>query len=162
MSRIWSTPQPVFDKLNAEFEFQIDVCADPENAKCEDYYTRERGLQEEWTGMCFMNPPYGRGKLIDPWIAKAHEVAWRSEASVVCLIPSRTNPPWWHTYVMQATEIRFVLSKLSFSGGSKGVPFWGNAIVVFEGGRVGPAGSKWWRPFVSSWDQPNRELRSQG
>lgn len=50
---MWETPQDFFDKLNAEFGFDCDVCAIPENAKCEKYYTPEEdGLKQEWTGVC--------------------------------------------------------------------------------------------------------------
>ena len=55
----WETPQDLFDKLNAEFNFDIDVCASKENAKCERYYSEEDdALSKEWKGYCFMNPPY--------------------------------------------------------------------------------------------------------
>src|SRR5579859_2314064 len=143
--KIWSTPQDVFDKLDDEFHFDIDVCADDNNAKCQMYYSRQRGLIEDWGGVCFLNPPYG--KEISQWLKKALEVAANRDDTVVCLLPVRSNPPWWHNYVMKATEIRFVRKKLSFTGGM-GVPFWGNAIVVFRKGSVGQS------PAVSSWDQP--------
>ena len=52
----WETPQDLFDKLDAEFHFDIDVCATPENAKCENYYTPEQdGLSKKWGGRCWMN-----------------------------------------------------------------------------------------------------------
>jgi hypothetical protein len=35
----WSTPQPLFDLLNSEFHFTLDVCATEKNAKCERYFT---------------------------------------------------------------------------------------------------------------------------
>ena len=45
---LWSTPQDFFDKLNEEFHFELDVCALPENAKCEKYFTPEQdGLKQE-------------------------------------------------------------------------------------------------------------------
>ncbi|KKK48739.1 hypothetical protein LCGC14_3142140, partial [marine sediment metagenome] len=39
LSGEWATPQGVFDELDAEFCFWLDVCATHENAKCADYYT---------------------------------------------------------------------------------------------------------------------------
>jgi len=58
---VWATPQDFFDRLNQEFHFTLDVCALPENAKCAEYFTPEKdGLQQDWTGVCWMNPPYGR------------------------------------------------------------------------------------------------------
>lgn len=61
-SDLWETPQDLFDKLDAEFHFNLDVCALPENAKCAAYYTPEMdGLSQPWYGRCWCNPPYGRG-----------------------------------------------------------------------------------------------------
>ena len=39
---LWGTPQDLFDELDAEFHFDLDVCALPENANCERYYTPEQ------------------------------------------------------------------------------------------------------------------------
>lgn len=47
----WATPQDFFDKLNEEFHFDLDPCADAENAKCKEYYTKEEnGLLKDWGG----------------------------------------------------------------------------------------------------------------
>lgn len=61
---IWSTPQNLFDSLNAVHGFTLDVCALPENAKCHKYYTPEiDGLKQDWKGnICWMNPPYGNSE----------------------------------------------------------------------------------------------------
>ena len=71
---LWETPQAFFDKLHAEFGFETDVCASPENAKCPRYFTAEMdGLAQCWEGVCWMNPPYGRE--IGHWMKKAWESA---------------------------------------------------------------------------------------
>lgn len=58
----WSTPQEVFDKLNSEFHFTLDVAATPENAKCERYYTKaEDGLKMPWGGVCLVQPSIRTG-----------------------------------------------------------------------------------------------------
>ena len=47
----WATPQDFFDKLNEEFHFDLDPCADAENAKCKEYFTKEEnGLLKDWGG----------------------------------------------------------------------------------------------------------------
>lgn len=70
----WATPQDFFDKWNAVYQFDVDVCATPENAKCPVYFTRaEDGLKQAWKGRCWMNPPYGRE--IAAWVRKAYETA---------------------------------------------------------------------------------------
>ena len=47
----WATPRAFFDALNAEFDFTLDPCATPENAKCKNFYTIENdGLTQNWGG----------------------------------------------------------------------------------------------------------------
>ncbi len=125
----WETPQNFFDKLNEEFGFTLDVCAEDDTAKCEKYYTKkDDAFTKKWKGVCWMNPPYGRG--IGVWLEKAYETS-QNESTVVCLIPSRTDTKWWHDYVMQAAEIRFVKGRLKFDGHKNSAPF-PSAVVVFK------------------------------
>jgi len=124
----WETPQDLFDELDTEFVFTLDVCATHQNAKCQQYFTRnDNALLQDWQGICWMNPPYGR--QIGKWLQKAYESA-QAGATVVCLIPSRTDTRWWHDYVMQG-EIRFIKGRLRFSGAQNSAPF-PSAIVVFR------------------------------
>lgn len=56
----WATPQEFFDRYNAVYKFNTDVCADHQNAKCFHYYTEaDSCLDRDWSGVCWMNPPYG-------------------------------------------------------------------------------------------------------
>jgi phage N-6-adenine-methyltransferase len=74
----WATPQDFFDELNKEFNFNLDVCALPENAKCKNYFNPEiDGLLQEWNGICWMNPPYGTE--IKKWIKKVKSIQWVKE-----------------------------------------------------------------------------------
>lgn len=129
----WSTPQPLFDALDAEFGFTLDSCATLETAKCERFFTREDdGLSKPWPGVVFMNPPYGRDIAL--WVAKAHKESRRG-ATVVCLLPARTDTGYWHDYVMRADEIRFIRGRLHFGGDHErtahNAPF-PSAVVVFR------------------------------
>lgn len=46
-----STPQEFFNRLSSVFNFTLDVCAIPENAKCESFYTPDDdGLSNPWWG----------------------------------------------------------------------------------------------------------------
>ena len=127
----WETPKDFFQKLDDEFHFDLDVCATPENAKCKRYFTKEQdGLKQEWKGMCWMNPPYGR--QISLWVKKALDSA-RGGATVVCLLLSRTDTQWWHSYVIaHAAEVRFIKGRLKFGGSKNSAPF-PSAVVVFRG-----------------------------
>jgi len=126
----WSTPQAYFDVVEAEFgQFDLDVCADESNAKCLRYYTMDTdGLSQPWFGRCWMNPPYGR--TIGAWVRKAFESA-QGGATVVCLLPARTDTRWWHEYVMKADDIRFIKGRLKFGGSKNSAPF-PSALVIFK------------------------------
>ena len=57
----WETPKKLFCLLDNEFNFDLDPCCSKETAKCNLFYTKEDdGLEKEWKGNVFMNPPYGR------------------------------------------------------------------------------------------------------
>ena len=126
-SVLWATPQEFFDRYDARFGFEIDVCATPENAKCPRFFTEDDdGLSQEWEGICWMNPPYGR--TISAWMKKAFESA-NSGATVVCLVPARTDTKWWHDYAMHG-KIEFIRGRLKFGGHSNSAPF-PSAVVIF-------------------------------
>ena len=130
----WETPQFLFDALHKEFGFEVDVCAKAENAKCKDFFTEaDDGLNQTWRGVCWMNPPYGRG--IEAWMQKAFESSFEG-ALVVCLIPARPDTRWWHKYVNRATEVRFLRGRLKFVGAENSAPF-PSAVVVFRPPRCG-------------------------
>jgi phage N-6-adenine-methyltransferase len=125
---MWETPKWLFDQLNNIYRFTLDVCAVPENAKCERFFTPgQDGLAQEWTGTCWMNPPYGR--KIGKWIKKAYESA-QAGATVVCLLPARTDTAWWHDYCMKG-EITFLRGRIKFGQAKNSAPF-PSAIVVFR------------------------------
>jgi hypothetical protein len=72
-----------------------------------------------------MNPPYGRD--IGKWMKKAYE----SGATVVCLVPARTDTKWWHDYAMKG-KITFIKGRLKFGSALNSAPF-PSAVVVFRG-----------------------------
>jgi len=126
----WSTPDDIFKPLEEEFGFTLDVAASDENAKCIEYISSERdGLKTPWKGVCWCNPPYGRG--LSKWVRKAVWETWNGVSTVV-LIPVRSNTIWWHELCIPFGEIRFVKGRPKFSGASEGLP-WPLAVIVFRG-----------------------------
>ena len=125
---LWYTPQDFFKKYDDVYKFETDVCATDDNTKCAKYYTEEMdGLSQEWRGVCWMNPPYGR--TISKWMKKAYESSL-SGATVVCLVPARTDTNWWHDYAMKG-DIEFIKGRLKFGGSKNSAPF-PSAVVVFK------------------------------
>ncbi|WP_213470256.1 DNA N-6-adenine-methyltransferase [Staphylococcus caprae] len=130
-SNEWYTPQYLFDELNEKYQFTLDPCASHENAKCDKYFTIEDdGLTKDWSkDIVFMNPPYGRN--IKRWIKKAYEESVKG-ATVVCLIPARTDTTYWHDYIFNnAYNIKFLKGRIKFGGAVNSAPF-PSAIVVFK------------------------------
>ena len=128
----WSTPQDFFDKLNDEFHFTLDVCADENNHKCEHYYTKEiDGLSRPWIGTVWCNPPYGR--KIGEWVRRAYIYSHIGPTTVVMLLPARTDTRWFHDYIYNKsnTEIRFIKGRLKFGGCKNSAPF-PSMIVIFR------------------------------
>lgn len=123
----WSTPQYLFDQLDSEFHFTVDVAANIYNAKTPRYYDESlNGLAQNWDGeTVWCNPPYGRA--IADWVRKAA----LSKATTVMLIPSRTDTKWFHDYIYGRAEIRFIKGRLKFGGQKDSAPF-PNMIVVFR------------------------------
>ena len=125
---LWETPQDLFDKLNNEFHFTLDVCATPENAKCDSFYTKEQdGLSQPWKGVVWCNPPYG--KQIGSWVRRGF-FASQSGNTVVMLLPARTDTRWFHEYIHGKAEIRFIRGRLKFGGSKNSAPF-PSMVVVF-------------------------------
>jgi phage N-6-adenine-methyltransferase len=125
---LWATPQDFFGCAERFGRFDLDVCASPENAKCARYFTvEEDGLAQDWSGLCWMNPPYGRS--IKKWLRKAYESSLRG-ATVVCLVPARTDTAWWHDYAAKG-DIEFIRGRLKFGGAKFNAPF-PCALVVFR------------------------------
>ena len=129
-SNEWATPQYLFDELDKEFNFTLDPCATDENFKCDKYFTIEDdGLIQDWSNdVVFMNPPYGRD--IKHWIKKAYE-SHKQGATVVCLIPARTDTSYWHEFIFgKATDVRFLRGRVKFGDSKNSAPF-PSAIVVY-------------------------------
>ena len=123
---LWSTPQDLFEKYDAIYHFGTDVCAFPENAKCKRFFTPEMdGLKQEWSGVCWCNPPYGR--QIGKWVEKAV----KSFATVVMLLPARTDTKWFHEWCLPYGKIEFLRGRLKFGGCDNPAPF-PSMSVIFE------------------------------
>lgn len=109
----WETP---WDVIRACEElcgpFDLDVCArDGEVAKAPRYFTPEvDGLKRTWAGVCWCNPPYGRG--LDAWVSKAARAA-EDGATVCLLLPARTDTRWFHEYAPHA-EVRLLKGRIRF------------------------------------------------
>lgn len=138
----WSTPREFFDVLNAEFRFTTDAACrwSPANGLCAHQIFD--ALECDWSDdgdytntRVFLNPPYSK---VGQFLAKAATEANKG-ATVVCLVPSRTDTKWWHRLVWnsqahrpyEGVEVRFVKGRLKFGGSSNSAPF-PSVVIVFR------------------------------
>lgn len=127
----WATPQEIFDELDREFHFDLDPCATFDNRKCENFYTlQDNGLSHSWGGYrVFCNPPYSE---IGKWVEKCYREGTKDNTLVVLLIPSRTDTKYFHDFIYQRAEIRFIRGRLKFGESSNYAPF-PSMVAIFRG-----------------------------
>lgn len=131
----WETPLGFFEELDRTFHFDLDACASPTNAKCPRYFTKQDdALTQTWRGTVWMNPPYGR--QIESFMRKAFMESCKG-ATVVCLVPCRTDTRWWHRYAKRGVVLQ-LKGRLRFGDAQASAPF-PSAVVIFFGGKLGDA-----------------------
>ena len=126
----WETPRDFFNKLNDLYGFTLDACAENETAKVPSYYTIEdNALIQDWKGVVWCNPPYGREQV--KFIHKALEENKKHNSTVVMLIPARPDTKVWQNVVFpNASQVCFVRGRLKFGNATENAPF-PCALVVF-------------------------------
>ncbi len=130
----WATPEDFFNMINQEFHFNLDPCATSENHKCEKFFTMEQnGLNMDWGGYrVFCNPPYSN---VAEWVAKCYEEGCKENTLVCMLIPARTDTRYFHDYILNRSEVRFIKGRLKFGQSKNPAPF-PSMLVVFYGAKV--------------------------
>lgn len=111
----WATPWEFFHALERKLDitFDIDVCAEVHNAKCEKFITPEQdAFKTPWihnSGCCaaYCNPPF---KNPMPWMMRAFE---ESENDGLVAVMGVVNPStkWWKFAVTHAAQILLVGGK---------------------------------------------------
>lgn len=124
----WATPKELYDKLNAEFNFEYDPCP---------LFSPFDGLAFDWAKSNFINPPYSR-KLKEAFVLKAIEESKKGKLCVM-LLPVSTSTKLFHQHILpNAKEIRFLEKRVKFLGtNTKGeyvtdkAPMHDSMVVVF-------------------------------
>lgn len=137
----WRTPPFVFEYINRQYGFVVDLAATDENTLCEDWFTRQRdALTSPWhefNGPGFLNPPYSK---VAPWLAKARAEAARG-FTTVCLIPTPNGERVYDEHVIgKASELIFITGRLSFialNGKPKDGNSRGSCFVIYRGFDLG-------------------------
>lgn len=86
----------------------------------------------------FCNPPYS---VIDEWVRKAYEESFKPATCVVLLIPARTDTKWFHDYILNRAEVRFIRGRLRFGESKNSAPF-PSMLVIFRSARYKVQGGR--------------------
>lgn len=177
----WGTPVELFELLDREFRFTLEVCASEENHKMGRYLSGPClgegvqldgtvcgcGLCTSWAGeRCFMNPPYS---CVEAWMEKAEaEVsAPGRQTLVVALVPNATEVDWFRTAWGASAYVRLLHGRVPFvepeavrserlsKGGEEGGNTGGSAVFVMrrKALRLPPLVSIW------DWEREVAEMR---
>lgn len=67
------------------------------------------------------------GRKIKEWVKKASE----SDTTVVMLLPARTDTIWFHKFIYEKAETRFLKGRLKFGDSKNSAPF-PSMLVIFK------------------------------
>ena len=125
----WETPDDLFNLLNQQFNFEMDLAATKENSKCGDRFLgpgssiHEDSLRYNWNDESlhgcnlWLNPPYGRGlqdKFLDKCFSLEKSPHDGFKTKVVALLPVRTATKRWQAIAYKASFIYFLRKRLKF------------------------------------------------
>lgn len=137
------TPRDLFDVLNRQYWFDMDVCANEYNHKLPKYIDRATdSLTQSWKGMrAWCNPPFDN---IPAWLGK-----WWEPDFAAYLLPVRTDRMWWAQYKPRA-ECHYFLGerphrRVKFEP-PPGVKYSANPgcnCLLLFGGEVTPGRERW-------------------
>ncbi len=128
----WYTPPEIFDSLNMVFD--LDPCSSGKGktfVPAKKYLTVEDdGLNQDWVGTAFVNPPYG--PQTEKWMRKLAE-----HGDGMGLIFARTDVKWFHDVGIKADLVCFVKGRIKFYKGGidksniAGTPGAGSMILAY-------------------------------
>lgn len=105
------------------------------NVRAETYYTEQsNGLDQEWNGNVWMNPPYAQ-PLIQQFANKLiKEIENGNTKQAMVLVNNATETKWFNTLSEKAAAIWFIKGRVKFIdslGNSTGAPLQGQAVLYF-------------------------------
>ena len=128
MNDTWSTEQALFNKLNKEFEFVVDLAAQTNNRKVKQYISPEQDFFKASpldfkNGWCWLNPPYSRGN-ISQFMRQVEHWTTGHGIKIVALVRFDPSASWFKHYVDGvACEVRMLKHRVKFQGATSAYNF---------------------------------------
>jgi hypothetical protein len=106
----WYTPPEIFSALGITFD--LDPCSPGEGhwVPARRVFTKaDDGLAQPWTGIVFMNPPFGGRHGHVPWLVK-----FLHHGDGIAIVRAYTSAGWFHELVPKADSMLFPRGKTKF------------------------------------------------
>jgi hypothetical protein len=105
-SQDWITPRWILDAIGP---FDLDpAAADPRPWDCARVNWAERGLEREWFGLVYLNPPFDRYQ-VGNWVVRLAE-----HGDGIALLHARTESAWFEPIWRRAAAILFMADRIHF------------------------------------------------
>ena len=134
----WYTPKEYADAVHEVMGFiDTDPCSCEvanEVVRAETYYTAEQdGLQQEWHGCVYVNPPYGDGTVEEFAVKLMLELDEGRTTQAIFLVNNCTETRWFQTLICHAAAVCFPCGRISFWSPERPskTPLQGQAILYF-------------------------------
>jgi hypothetical protein len=115
----WYTPRVYIDAARKAMKsIDIDPASNDKSqeiVKAKVYYTKENsGLDHEWKGNVFMNPPF-KADLIKAFVAKLTDsFSAGITKQAILLTNNNTDTQWWHKSLELASVVCFTKGRVAF------------------------------------------------
>lgn len=105
----WYTPRYIFDALGLSFD--LDPASPIEGPRYVParHWFYDAGLERDWFGLVWLNPPFGNQNQKRKWLTKFFE-----HGSGIALLPDRSSAPWFQEFVPRADAQCWVAPKIKF------------------------------------------------
>lgn len=115
----WYTPAELIEAARAVMGgIDLDPASNAvaqETVRAGIYYTKENdGLEQEWHGRVWLNPPYAHPHIVDFVEKLVAEVEAERVTAAILLTNSATDTGWFHTAARAASAICFTRGRLKF------------------------------------------------
>src|SRR5262249_7839350 len=105
-SQVHITPKWIIDRLGP---FDLDPCAaDPRPWPCAATNWTTHGLERDWFGFVYLNPPFNRYE-VGNWIAKLAK-----HGNGITLLHARTEAAWFEPIWQHTAAILFLADRIHF------------------------------------------------
>lgn len=124
-TNVWLTPRWLLDALGP---FDLDPAACSEWVTARETFTEDQdGLYRDWTGLVWLNPPYGVNT--EKWVQR-----WVQHPDGFLLVAARPDTLWFHDASKAANLCLFPRGRIKFEPlhGTSGTPAF--ASVLFARG----------------------------